>query len=82
MGRFSTEEGRREIAQESGRGVARAEFEAGHTTPRNWEKDGEPYAGAYSYLAATGFSRLGCRTYSIPFVDAYREEFRKLTGKA
>ena len=71
----------RETAQEAGRDVARFEVKEGHTEPRNWEKDGEPYAGAYSHLAAVGFSRLGTRMYVLAFVDAYRSEFDRLQSE-
>jgi len=75
INRFETEEGRLEVAQAAGREQARFELSGGHTAPRDWSKDGNPYAGAYSHLAALGFTSLGCRTYALPFIDAYRREF-------
>ncbi len=72
---LSTEEGRIAAAQEAGRNVARHEALAGHTEPRSWEKDGNPVAGAYSHLAAAGFTRLGARMFAITFRDAYVQGF-------
>lgn len=72
---FATEEARNNLAEAAGRNVALFELRNGHTTPRSWEKDGELYAGAYSHLAAVGFTRLGSRTYALPFIRAYRSEF-------
>lgn len=75
---FSTEEGRIAAAKEAGRNVAQFEVKSGYTEPRDWDKDGVQNARAFSHLAAVGFTRLGTRMFSIPFVDAYREEFYKL----
>jgi hypothetical protein len=72
---FSTEEGRIAAAQEAGRNVARHEALAGHTEPRSWEKDGDPFAGIYSHLAAAGFTRIGSRMFAITFRDAYVQGF-------
>lgn len=72
---MSTEEGRLAAAQAAGRNVARHEALAGHTEPRSWEKDGDPVAGAYSHLAAAGFTRLGARMFAITFRDAYVQGF-------
>jgi hypothetical protein len=76
---LSTEDERIAAAQRAGRKVAQFEIKEGHTEPRNWDRDGVQNATAFSHLAAVGFSRLGTRMYSIPFVDAYREEYSKLT---
>lgn len=75
MYNLSTEEGRIAAAQEAGRNVARHEALAGHTEPRSWEKDGNPVAGAYSHLAAAGFTRIGARMFAITFRDAYVQGF-------
>lgn len=72
---MTTEDGRVAAAQAAGRNVARHEALAGHTEPRSWEKDDNPVAGAYSYLAAAGFTRLGARMFAVTFVDAYRQGF-------
>lgn len=72
---MTTEEGRIARAQDAGRNVARHEALAGHTEPRNWEKDGDPFAGVYSHLAAAGFTRLGARMFAITFRDAYVQGF-------
>ncbi len=77
---FETEEGRIDAAEAAGRNVALFEIRNGHTVPRSWELDGEPYAGAYSHLAAVGFTRLGCRAYVLPFINAYKQAFQD--GKA
>lgn len=76
---FETEDGRIAAAETAGRNVALFEIRNGHTTPRDWSKDGNPTAGAWSHLAAVGFTRLGCRAYSLPFINAYREAYE--TGK-
>ena len=78
---LSTEEGRLAAAQEAGRNVAGYEIRSGHTEPRDWEKDGDLYAGVYSHLAALGFSRIGTRMYAVPFVDAYRAEYEAANGE-
>jgi hypothetical protein len=72
---YDIEEARLTKAQEAGRKVAQFELKEGHKTPRSWEKDGNPYAGAYSHLAAVGFTRLGTRMYVLPFINAYKAEF-------
>lgn len=72
---METEDQRLEAAITAGRNVAQHELKEGHTTPRSWDKDGNPYAGAYSHLAAAGFTRLGARMYVLPFIKAYRAEF-------
>jgi hypothetical protein len=72
---FDTEDGRLAAAEAAGRAVAHFEISSGHTAPRDWTKDGDPYAGAYSHLAAVGFTRLGCRMYALPFIRAYRAAF-------
>jgi hypothetical protein len=74
---METEDQRLAAAIAAGRNVALFEIRNGHTTPRNWDKDGEHNAGAYSHLAAVGFTRLGCRTYSQTFVDAYLSVFER-----
>ena len=74
---MKTEEQRLEAAITAGRNVALFEIRNGHTTPRNWDKDGEHNAGAFSHLAAVGFTRLGCRAYSQTFIDAYRATFER-----
>jgi hypothetical protein len=73
--RFDTEEKRIAAAEAAGRAVAQLELWEGVTAPRDWTKDGEPYAGAYSYLAAAGFKRAGTRMYCLTFIRAYRNEF-------
>lgn len=75
---MDTEEKRRAAAEEAGRNVAGYEFRSGYKEPRSWEKDGDPFAGVYSHLAAVGFSRLGTRMYAIAFRDAYVKEFERL----
>jgi hypothetical protein len=75
--RFDTEEKRIAAAEAAGRAVAQLELWEGVTAPRDWTKDGEPYAGAYSYLAAAGFKRAGTRMYALPFINAYRAEFTR-----
>lgn len=75
---MTTEEKRIEVAEEAGRNVAAFEFKSGYMEPRSWEKDGDPFAGVYSHLAAVGFSKLGCRMYAITFRDAYVKEFERL----
>jgi hypothetical protein len=72
---FKTEEGRIAMAEAAGRRVAKFELKEGHNTPRSWEKDGDPYAGAYSHLAAAGFTRIGTRMYVLTFIRAYKSEF-------
>ena len=72
---LTDEDGRVAAAQAAGRNVARHEALAGHTEPRSWEKDGNPFAGIYSHLAAAGFSRIGARMYAITFRDAYVQGF-------
>lgn len=72
---FETEDGRIAAAEAAGHAVAVSEIRNGHTTPRDWTKDGDPYAGAYSHLAAAGFTRLGCRMYALPFIRAYKNAF-------
>jgi hypothetical protein len=72
---FKTEEGRIAMAEAAGRRVARFELKEGHTEPRDWTKDDNPYAGAYSHLAAAGFTRIGTRMYVLTFIRAYRSEF-------
>ena len=72
---YDIEEGRIAAAESAGRNVALFELRSGHTVPRDWSRDGDPYAGAYSHLAAVGFTRLGCRMYVLPFINAYRAEF-------
>ena len=79
---FETEEGRIAAAETAGRNVALFKLKSGHTVPRSWEKDGNPYAGAYSHLAAVGFTRLGCRSYVLPFINAYIKEFPTSTEEA
>jgi len=80
MSTFDTEDGRLAAAEAAGRAVAYFEIRNGHTTPReNWDRDGDHNAGAYSHLAAVGFTRLGCRTYSLPFINAYLQVYA--TGK-
>lgn len=76
---FATEEGRYNMAATAGRNVALFELRNGHTVPRSWERDGDIYAGAYSHLAAVGFTRLGCRSYALPFIRAYRNTFPATT---
>lgn len=75
---MTTEEKRIAAAEEAGRNVAGYEFRSGYKEPNTWEKDGDPYARAYSHLAAVGFTRIGTRMYAIAFVDAYRKEFERL----
>lgn len=75
---FETEDARIAAAKVAGRNVAAHEIKSGYTTLRNWDKDGEHNARAFSHLAAVGFSRLGTRTYSQVFVDAYKVEFIRL----
>lgn len=75
MSDLTTEDGRIAAAQAAGRNVARHEALAGHTEPRNWDKDGVHNAGVFSHLAAAGFTRLGARMFSQTFVDAYRQGF-------
>jgi len=75
MSNFETEDGRIAAAESAGRNVALFELREGHTEPRSWEKDGQPFAGAYSHLAAVGFTRFGSRAYSSPFVRAYLQAF-------
>lgn len=75
MNDMTTEDGRVAAAQAAGRNVARHEALAGHTEPRSWEKDGDPFAGVYSHLAAAGFTRIGARMFAITFRDAYVEGF-------
>lgn len=72
---FETEDARLAAAEAEGRAVAQFEINAGHSVPRDWTKDDDPYAGAYSHLAAAGFTRLGARMYALPFINAYRAEF-------
>lgn len=72
---LTTEDGRIAAAQEAGYNVARHEALAGHTEPRNWDKDDVHNAGSFSHLAAAGFTRLGARMFSQVFVDAYRQGF-------
>lgn len=78
---MTTEEERIATAQQAGRNVAGYEVRSGHTEPRDWDKDGQHNAGAFSHLAALGFSRIGTRMYSQKFVDAYRAEFERLTAR-
>lgn len=72
---MTTEDGRIARAKDAGHNVARHEALAGHTEPRDWDKDGVHNAGAFSHLAAAGFTRLGARMFSQVFVDAYRQGF-------
>lgn len=72
---FDTEEGRIAAAEAAGRAVAKFDIQNGHTTPRDWTKDSDPHAGAYSHLAAVGFTRYGCRAYALTFIRAYRNAF-------
>lgn len=72
---YETEDGRLAAAEAAGHAVAVFEIRNGHTAPRDWTKDGNPYAGAYSHLAAAGFTRLGCRAYVLPFIRAYRAAY-------
>jgi len=74
---FTTEDGRIAAAQEAGRNVAEFQIRNGHTTPQGWDKDGEHNAAAFSHLAAVGFTRFGCRSYSQTFIDAYRAVFER-----
>lgn len=74
---LSTEDGRIESATLAGRNVAQSEIKSGYTEPRSWDKYEQHNAGAFSHLAAVGFSRIGARMYSQTFVDAYRAEFTK-----
>lgn len=78
---LTTEEGRIAAAKEAGRNVAHFEIRSGHQEPRDWDKDGVHNAGAFSHLAAVGFSRLGTRMFSQVFVDAYRQEFEAANGE-
>lgn len=75
---LTTEEGRIDAAKEAGRNIAAYEIRSGYTEPRNWDKDDAHNARVFSHLAAVGFTRLGTRSYSQTFVDAYRAEFIRL----
>jgi hypothetical protein len=72
------EDARIVAATAAGRNVALFEIRNGHTSPRNWDKDGVHNAGAFSHLAAVGFTRLGCRMYSQTFIDAYQKTFNEI----
>lgn len=74
------EDARISAAETAGRAVATHEIKAGHTAPRDWTKDGDPYAGAYSHLAAAGFSRIGARMYALTFIRAYLSQFPDTEG--
>lgn len=68
----TTEDNRVIFAQELGKDQAAYEQANGHTEPRSFEKVGDPHAGAYSHLVASGFTKLGSRMYALPFIDAYK----------
>lgn len=72
---YDIEDGRIARAEAAGRAVAKFEISSGHSVPRDWTKDDDPHAGAYSHLVAAGFTRLGARMYALPFINAYRAEF-------
>lgn len=74
---LAIEDRRLDSAKAAGRQVALHEIGEGHATPRNWDKDGVQNAGAFSHLAAAGFTRLGCRMYSQTFIDAYRATYER-----
>lgn len=75
---FETEDARIAAAKVAGRNTAAYEIRSGYTEPRDWNKDGQQNARVFSHLAAVGFSKLGTRTYSQTFVDAYKAEFIRL----
>lgn len=77
MSNMETEDERIALAETAGHNVALFEIRNGHTTPRDWTVDDNPHAGAYSHLAAVGFTRLGCRAYALPFINEYLATFER-----